>query len=155
MFCWFPNCTIDRNNFGPLLLSMEHTVAGLLVYRAHELNFWNTSEIVQFSPAETCSRQNPAFSETQFPFPLHAEYTVASKGPIHAHEGKKYIHMLGNQVEKSQSLYKCNICGSLSQLQRVCICWGHLTRHIQSWRHEQQTCTVLYSKLLSQHNMFK
>lgn len=68
---------------------MEHTVAGLLVYRAHELNFWNTSEIVQFSPAETCSRQNPAFSETQSPFPLHAEYTVASKGPIHAHEGKK------------------------------------------------------------------
>lgn len=80
-----------------------------------------------------CSKQNPTFSETQFPFPLHAEYTVASKGPIHAHGGKKkYICILGNQVEKSQPLYKCYICASLSQLQRECICCGRLTQHVQS-----------------------
>lgn len=66
-------------------------MAALLVYNSEisEAKFCNVSETVQFSPAEMCLRPNTAFGETQFPFLLHAEHKVASKGPIPAHGGKK------------------------------------------------------------------
>lgn len=130
MFCWFPNCTIERNHFGPLLLPVEHTAAALLVYRRHEFL--------------KCLRNSSIFpSRNVFQTKLNIQWNSISFSPpcrIHSSikgthswswRKKKSICILKNQVEKSQPLYKCNICGSLSQLQRVCICWGHLTRRTE------------------------